>query len=512
MASRAGKRLWYTAGLALIHAACAACGEANQTLQVTTQEVAEGDYYGLAWGGTQVERFHVLARTGGEPEDVEVKLISPNHKRPCSLGHVAYYGTNQPRSGNKFVLGSPSPARVILFDSVDEHGVGTMSFADIDCKRIDFEVPDLLARDPLRLYSPDSLRVVFAMGRPENSVVWVDPWQETATEVADGVEKIWPSDNGAWLSEKGELVKRDLDGRERRRKKTKSVTQLLQLGLNGDMAYIDSGTLYLEVGGKTTEVANDVCSVQALDGFIPGSLAYFSPCSERRLVVRPQMGKPIVLMSGVAEYLAMRGQLFVVKQADETTQIYMARLGAPDKLGLWLELPKFNLRDLWPAASGDWMLVAVRDKNITLYRATDQVPSAPPRVVFEDLVDLRTVQQRALALLRPDNELELYDRDGENLLLKASGVTRFRFVFTGSSAALIYLSGVDMESGLGQLRLKFLTGEHFAVARDVRDFTEVWWPERGILYTRGGDKAGIEFARVEIPCEMTSDAPWTCGF
>ena len=30
--------------------------------------------------------------------------------------------------------------------------------------------------------------------------------------------------------------------------------------------------------------------------------------------------------------------------------------------------------------------------------------------------------------------------------------------------------------------------------------------------SQGGDYAGIKFAAVDVPCELTSDAPWACGF
>jgi hypothetical protein len=50
------------------------------------------------------------------------------------------------------------------------------------------------------------------------------------------------------------------------------------------------------------------------------------------------------------------------------------------------------------------------------------------------------------------------------------------------------------------------------LARDVREFEYVFWPERGLAYVTGGEDPGIRFARIEIPCEASSDAPWACGF
>jgi hypothetical protein len=132
-------------------------------------------------------------------------------------------------------------------------------------------------------------------------------------------------------------------------------------------------------------------------------------------------------------------------------------------------------------------------------------------LVAEGLADCPTTPGGA-PLLHPPGEVTLFDRDLERLQLEAAGVTRFGFVFSGTSIALAYLGDVDAASGLGSLELQFLTGEHFRLAKDVREYREVWWPERGMVYTRGGDDPAIAFTRVEIPCEMTSESPWTCGF
>ncbi|HET6332211.1 MAG TPA: hypothetical protein VFG30_03325, partial [Polyangiales bacterium] len=156
MASRPDERLWQTAWLAVIVLGAVAC-TSDEQVKLETIELAEGEFYGLAWGGTQVERFHVVARPGprGETDPNGLVLVSPQRDEPCDLGSVQRYYTQQPRSGSKYVLGSPSPARLALFDGIDEHGIGTLSFADIDCKRTDLTVPDLEADTLLRLYPPD---------------------------------------------------------------------------------------------------------------------------------------------------------------------------------------------------------------------------------------------------------------------------------------------------------------------------------------------------------------------
>jgi hypothetical protein len=88
----------------------------------------------------------------------------------------------------------------------------------------------------------------------------------------------------------------------------------------------------------------------------------------------------------------------------------------------------------------------------------------------------------------------------------------YRFVFRGKASALAYLSHLDTDTRLGRLELQFLPGAHFVLDEHVREFSEVWWPERGLVYTRSGERAALNFARVEIPCETTSDTAWACGF
>jgi len=515
MASRPDERLWQTAWLAVIVLGAVAC-TSDEQVKLETIELAEGEFYGLAWGGTQVERFHVVARPGprGETDPNGLVLVSPQRDEPCDLGSVQRYYTQQPRSGSKYVLGSPSPARLALFDGIDEHGIGTLSFADIDCKRTDLTVPDLEADTLLRLYPPDLEQLLLGVRDQERNVLLVDPWEDRVSQIAHNVDNVWVTDNGAWFLEGGVLVKRDFTGRERRRV-GKSVTQFMSFGGDGDFAYVDEGKLIVERAGKSTLIADDVCpnSARGLDAFIPGAISYYSPCEERRLVVKPAVGTAISYEPNVASYTAQRGQLFIAYDDAETmmTAVFTAFAREPNKPMKWIELPHFSLSNVTPVRGGRWLMqIQNDDETFTLYRLTDTVPSAEPETVVAG-ADSIVQASRAFAWLL-DGELTLRDSNAEVTLLRAADVARFNFVFPGSSPAVVYVRQVDPGTGLGRLELKFLNGDAFSLAREVREYREVWWPERGIVYTRGGSLAGINFARIEVPCEMTSDSPWACGF
>jgi hypothetical protein len=515
MASRPDKRLWHAAWLVVIALASGACGT-DEVVSLETVDLADGEFYGLSWGGTQVERFHVLARPGprGETDPDSLVLISPQHEEPCDLGKVQRYYTQQPRSGSKYVLGSPSPARIALFDGIDEHGFGTLSFADIDCKRTDLTVPDLESGTLLRIYPPDLEQLLLGVRDRERTVSLVDPWKDGLLEVARNVDNVWPTDNAAWFLEDGELVKRDLSGRERRRF-GKQVTSFTQLGSDSEFAYVDGGTLFVEHSGKRTELAHDLCdtlgAVRALDGFIPGALAFYSPCDARRLTIVPAVGKPFAYDLLVRDYFAQRGQLFVVTSSDTSTTIRTAVAHDPGKLLTWVELPPMQIQSIWPVRSGRWLVLGQEpDESWALWRATDAIPSAEPQTVVSG-ADSIVNAQRAVAWLR-DGKLTVRDQSADATFMQDDAVGRFSFVFPGQSLAVTYLTNIDPMTGLGRLELRFLNGDSFTLAREVREYREVWWPERGILYARGGSRAGVKFARVQIPCSQTSDSPWACGF
>jgi hypothetical protein len=517
MASRTDERLWHAAWLAVIVLGTVACSSAEE-VKLDTIELADGEFYGLAWGGTQVERFHVLARPGprGEKDPNALVLVSPQHPEPCDLGPTQRYYTQQPRSGSKYVLGSPSPARLALFDEIDEHGIGTLSFADIDCKRTDLTLPDLEADTLLRLYPPDLEQLLLGVRDRDRNVLLVDPWGDHVTDIAQHVDNVWVTDNAAWFLEDGVLVKRDFTGRERRRVGT-SVTQFLSLGGPGDFAYVDEGKLIVERGGKSTQLATDMClnsnAVRGLDPFIPGAIAYFSPCDTRRLVVQPVVGKAITYQPDVASYTAQRGQLFIAYDDAQTnsTAIFTALAREPNKPMKWIELPHVSLSNVTPVRNGHWLMQVQNDDNtFSLLRLTDSIPSDEPETVVA-AADSIVQASRSFAWL-VGGELTVRDANAEATLLRASEVARFNYVFPGSSPAIVYTRQVDRATGLGRMELKFLNGDAFTLARDVREYREVWWPERGILYARGGSRAGINFARIEVPCEMTSDSPWACGF
>jgi hypothetical protein len=197
-----------------------ACGNESNQIRTESLLLAKGEFFDLSWGGTQLERFYTVARAGvptGTDADANAaaNVVAGAPAQPCELGaSVQRYLPLAPRTSGKYVIGSPSPARIGVFDDIGDDGFGTLSFADITCQRRAFSVPDVdIGRDRLWfLYAPDLVNLKFAVLNRNQSVIYVDPWAEEQHEVATEVQGLIPFDTGAWLLEKGRLIRRNLEG------------------------------------------------------------------------------------------------------------------------------------------------------------------------------------------------------------------------------------------------------------------------------------------------------------
>jgi hypothetical protein len=149
--------------------------------------------------------------------------------------------------------------------------------------------------------------------------------------------------------------------------------------------------------------------------------------------------------------------------------------------------------------------------------------------------EVETLQRDLESLRLGSDEIATVDRDGRLTVFNQRNLERptftaddrpvlagsTRFVFGSEDPALAFLAdphdldpAEDEEDWVGQLELRFgSTGERLEIAEDVREFQEVWWPERGLLYTvASGREMGIHFAAVDIPCEQATGSQWACGF
>lgn len=504
--------LWFVAMSA------SACEGEREDIEIERVKLASGEYFDSVWGGTQVERFHVVAHRG--TRDGEVVLISPGAEEPCSLGMLAGYETMQPLNGGKYVIGSPSPARVALFDRIDENGRGRLGFADVHCERTELEVNNVNPSQVRTLFAPDLMQLYLAVPAADGSLVFLDPWEGTEAVFAREVSALIPFDDGVWLIEDGRAVRRDLDGRVLARHGD-NVRELLPLTTTGDLAYVDDSGLVLHEDGEDIVVAEDACRVRPFSSFMPGALAYFAPCDERKLQIRKKDGETLSYEPSIESLIAQPGRIFFTVNRDveetsgevPTTELWLLSVAAPDEPRKLSVQPRFHLDALWPVSSGRLLLAARQpDESISLWLldpGADEHTRITP--VDEGFASVRLYED-AIALVKTDGSLQLRDLGSLRELLSAQNVSNVRFIFGENDTALAYIENVDEQTGVGDLELHFLSGEHFSIAKDVREFREVWWPESGLVYAASGDEPGVYFSRVDVPCEKTSDSPWACGF
>ncbi|MEY4582565.1 MAG: hypothetical protein RL701_7268 [Pseudomonadota bacterium] len=510
--------------LTLTLAIVGACESESNQIRTENLLLAQGEFFGLAWGGTQLERFYTVARAGvptGTADDshAPANLVAGAPAQPCELGaSVSRYLPLAPRTSSKYVIGSPSPARIGLFDSIDDDGFGTLSFADIHCERRSFSVPDVdIGSDRLWfLYAPDLVNLKLAVLNRNHSVIYVDPWAEEQHEMASDVQGLVPFETGAWLLETNRLVRRNLEGQVVARRAS-NVEWFTLLGSPDDLVYKQTGEGWFvqrnDVVQRFSEDDPDLCDVRGLDGFKPNAIGYFRSCDKRelRIYVSPEEHYEY---GALDNYQTTNGAILYTKTRDDTTSLWLIKSSAPKQVIPITERAHFIVDFMFWLHPGQLMVITHEPNMPTSVWLLDV--DSPEHLFVPVTSGIIGYQfgSDGVAALYENGELVLMDRTLTQVIKRVPNAlrSRFNFMFRGKAASLGYLDDVNVDTKLGRLELQLLKGDHFSLADDVREFQEVWWPERGILYAKGGVAPGIYFARVDIPCETTSDTAWACGF
>lgn len=507
-------RLWAAGLCALLASACSSEESAGITTEIVP--LAKGDYYGLMWSGTQLERFYLLAHSGtSQNPDGPERVVSPDNDEPCALtgiGTTRYLAPLKPRTSGKYVVGWPSPARVFLFDDIDESGVGTVRFTDIHCKPIDFEIPE--AHDLWYLFSPDLTELKLAVRLRDNTLELVDPWKQTREQIAQDVTDLSVYDTGETLIESGRLVQRDRQGKALLRR-GKEVSRIWQLNGEGDVAYRDGTALWLRRGGEDKRLSDDGCDISTVDAFLPGALTFYSPCrDDAPRTLHVMAGDDMyTYQSNVNALFIESGLIVFTTNESDKTKVWLVRGNMPSEALMVGEVPRSTLRDVGVLGNNRLFLkTQLTDKTYTVWQL--EIGTKPVLTQVAQGLLMVTATNNAFAILQDNGDLLVSNSlDAQKVLLRVPNAksSDYAFVFGGKTTALAYLSNVQ-DDGMGSLELHFLSGQHLVLAPDVREWDPVWWPERGIVYAHGGDNPGISFARIDIPCESASDTAWACGF
>ena len=523
MRRRSGSAAW----LAVLALGWAACSEEGHPIRVESIDLAEGDYYELNWGGTQEERFYAVARRGAP--DGEYVVVSPEHEEPCSLGDdIAGILALKPLNAGKYVVRSPAPALLELYGLAGPDNWRTLSFADVDCARSDvtFDIPaGGNLSSPVRLFEEDLTKMKYLHITRESAAEYVDPRSGDRSTIAE-VTNIWGRETNAWLAEDGTWVKRDFEGKELARHGT-DVAGLTLLGDSGDVVYqknnpngpqftnADGGDLILVRNHREKKLAELGCKALPADALLPGAIAYFAPCNESRLNLQRNDGKTFSYEAGVSDsIITMQGRLFFQIDRETTTEIWMVQASNLERATKQVDLPRWaGGPRVWNGRAGAvYVAATLMDNSINIWKLMLSGSQANFQLVGEDIQSFTQAEQ-GTARLQTDGTLLLTDANNTGVVFRAKGkVSEFGLVFGPYQAALVYRTDVDPDTYLGHLQLQFFSGAHFDIDDNVRAFAEVWWPERGILYSTGGPAPKLRFARAEIPCQAMSSAPWACNF
>jgi hypothetical protein len=346
----------------------------------------------------------------------------------------------------------------------------------------------------------------------DHRLIFADPWLGTMHEVTRDVTAVIPLEQRLWVVEGGQAVLREATGKESARAGD-GVKELLILG-EQEIAYVDgSGLFHFSPSKGKKRLASDVCSPRTLGGFPTETLAYFSPCMSRRLVIDDGKGGTRVVAEGVVDAEADGGSLLYTIKGESSTALWV--IGSHGSGALVAELDAFELDRVWKRSSAHF-LASVRQADGVFALFTIDTAKHKAEQLEGDLASIRPIDD-ALATLGTDAQstlrlLRLRDLRVERL---ATGVARasIRSLFGESLPALGYLTDVDGSTGLGHLHIHFIeSGADFPVAADVRELHEVWWPETGLVYSTGpGKDEGLWFARVAVPCDKTANTPWACA-
>jgi hypothetical protein len=291
-----------------------------------------------------------------------------------------------------------------------------------------------------------------------------------------------------------------------------------ELTVFGDeqIAYVDrDGVSVFDLAEGAKHIAKDACQPRRLSGFSIDTLAYFSPCDARRFVIDDGHGHKRVLADGVGDVVSdLRWLLYTRTDASSTSLWLASTQSVKDKGTLIMERDTLALDRVWRISSNSLMIsIAQSDDLLELWEL--DIKQKTVKQVDRDITSLR-IGLESYVTVHADGTLQQIRRADRRVLHSARNVSApsVRFMFGESSTALGYLADVDPDSKLGHLELRFIdSGAQHSLASGVREFREVWWPETGIVYATGpGKNQGLWFARVDVPCEKTTDTPWACAF
>ncbi|MEO8180161.1 MAG: hypothetical protein ABI895_15100 [Deltaproteobacteria bacterium] len=508
------------------------------------QRWLSGPYFDLSQQSDADGTRYALARN----EAGELSIYDLAAKTQCHTGSVARYGD---------AIVSPGQPALIPLLSWDAQGVLQLGFSTLGCDQLAFQVPTGgLPLDVLE-NMPTASGTGLLIRTPEQGLALIDPWSESSQLLARSVRASDPASafgHYLWV-ENGHIVISDRVFTPIARFGEK-VTEIVASPQDAELAYLEptpdaaGGTLFVvdALGSQEPrEIASDVCALRYLSIGSSRKLSYFSPCADRRLVLRDRSDEStLVIADGVA------GAPSVYRIGRDWRLAYVTTPSPDTNTGtLWLreavegaeptviaENTRVNLSSVTPYGAGllttlDWSnssggrLVEWRGEGLT--DVADKVIEIAPLGLLanEDLTllgnfdgttgdllrlnrDLSTevlasgVPQRAASedafLANFDGsqgELRLFHRQDGSSDLLGTRVSRGSFKFAQQFKGVMMLSGRDPETNTSSFEVHLLdSGQSHLLNTGVTEAREVAFPSAGLMYNVvEGDRTGVWFSK-----------------
>lgn len=499
------------------------------------------DFRPLRALGRDEDLVGILGVTGAERR---VTVVAVESGRSCMVDAL-------PEGGSDAALVPYASEDLgLYYETLDEEGRGRLHFVDAQC-----EEPVAPIDDATLVPFSDRLMPSAAMVHTGSDELWVvEPTQRRKTLLDQGVTTVAISMGHVSEQVNGELVIRDM-GLEEQYRFGQEVTELLVDTRREELVYIDRSQLFwLDAPGEEpVQVADDACMVAFAD---PPSrdnevkvrhVSYFSPCSERRLViydlresrsidvgVAPHSQAAVRVMGEGKE---RRAWVFY-RTSERVDEMGFGELAAMPEGGEAIPIGNGSLDEIGFAVSAGVYYRVVDAEQERVHLLT---PSGAIRSRYEGASAFTVATYPARALVDFDGEtgtlVDLESPGAPGVLAEGSPT-----VGRGTAGGTVF--GADTTDGVGQLRVRLAsdditrnladgvpvasaqlamksalvsyltqydvdrkTGELCAVAaatwdrfctEDVSAFAVVTRPERGIAYVRREHRGwGLFWAVVE---------------
>ncbi|MDC3989326.1 hypothetical protein [Polyangium jinanense] len=478
-----------------------ACSGCQVEIERSTATHADGLYRHLLVGGTEPDGAFVLALHERAPGDEELVLVSlaEGEKRTCSLGKAAWYTTLQPQPpwyGDDEPSVDPRPARILTLEG------------DIGAKSGDLLIFDASCVERMRvpsvegwlwpLYGAQGKHVGYAARTTSGKVVTIDPWAGSVHTIAENVSFSTYMLDKFWLIEGGSVVVRDRDGKTLQTAGS-GVTELATY--SGDqVAYVDAKGLWvLKLGDPEPTAIPTAAAPCKPEYFYTGSiqLAYRDDCAAGVLAVRD-------LTTGDTRVLSDKVTSTRFRYDPSMSWIFFEREEPGKKRELWAVpgagepvLVGTNPRPNWyPGRSAAGFLFDLDHDGAagTLGTWTLEGGFSPLLENSAGSWGGYTDHFAAFADVQEDvGTLVVYDRNTLAEALRIPRVHSSTPTFARQVAALGYVHDWDDALGEGTLGVWIpYNGQQIDVDTGVTEFTEIFWPEPGILYAvRAPERAGL---------------------